>query len=167
MKKLFFLLFLGCAFLGLHCTNGGGPNPPAGKKKPGEPCVMTSEGASACSSNVCIKATCKDGKDVTICAGADCSGTGTCSTPTDQCVAIKGTQSAYCLPTSACQGSNNNGKVTPSGIGKTCEGSQDCPANLVCDSETGKLMCTKTCTSAAECDGGKCVKGIGSMWCVP
>ncbi len=66
--------------------------------------------------------------------------------------------------------SSSNGGTTPSGIGKVCEGSQDCPGDLVCDSENGSLICTKTCTENSECDGASCVDstvGSGTKWCKP
>ena len=86
----------------LAALDGGGCR--GAKKAAGEPCTATGSGAAECESGVCLKSIqCANDKMIeTACAGNDCSVSRKCSGETE-CVAVSGSNLAYCLPPTLCQ----------------------------------------------------------------
>lgn len=68
----------------------------------GAPCTTTKEGAAVCDSKICLgNVKCLNGTLLNVCAGDWC-GTGVCPTG-QQCIPVKGTADAYCVPPSICE----------------------------------------------------------------
>jgi len=98
---------------------------------PGDYCEPTAQGAQTCQSRVCATVTCSDtltnvSYDVSACTGSKCTTASACPSGS-KCIAFP-SSSSWCVPTSACDSSNQT-PVTGTGGSSSLGGSSSAPGS--------------------------------------